>query len=129
MSKAVRPHSTTIKTLTAGAAISPPRLIQAPLEARFVRLACPVAVTFAKPVGQGRPELVTGCLLGTMHARGAVHHYRVVVAGVLWLVPPVWLTPASAAAVAAPSSQNDPVARMRTLRVLLQERNCVEAGA
>ena len=78
--------------------------VPASLEARFVSPAHRIAVTFAKPVEHGRPELVTGNLVGTMHARGAVHHYQVEAAGVLWIVPPVWLVPASALATAAAPS-------------------------
>ena len=35
-----------------------------------------------------------------MHARGVVHHHRVTVGDVLWLVPPIWLVPSSRLAAA-----------------------------
>ena len=38
-------------------------------------------------------------LVATMHARGTVHHHRVKVGDVLWLVPPIWLVPSSRLAV------------------------------
>ena len=69
------------------------------LQARFVRPTHRIPVTFVKPVEHGRPQKMTGDLLGVMHARGALHHYRIAAESVVWIVPPIWLTPASAAAV------------------------------
>ena len=75
--------------------------IPAALDARLVRLPRPLAVQFARPVDVGAPVVIDGVLIATMHARGIVHHYRVVADGVVWLVPPVWLTSASREAIAA----------------------------
>ena len=89
----------------------------APLEARFVRLADRIAVTFAKPVEHGRPEKITGDLLGTMYARGNVHHYRIAADAVVWIVPPIWLTPASRKAVAMIAlPESDQVRKLRLVR-------------
>ena len=101
--------------------------VPASLDARFVRLAQPIAVTFAKPVEHGRPQEIAGDLLGTMFARGAIHHYRVAADGVVWIVPPIWLTPASAVALGKamrPTSADDIlIERMRGLLATLRERN------
>uniref|UniRef100_UPI00131A919A hypothetical protein n=1 Tax=Acidisphaera sp. L21 TaxID=1641851 RepID=UPI00131A919A len=47
------------------------------------------------------PRVITGRVLGAMHDRGAVLHYRVSVGGSLcYLAPPSWLHPDSRVAVA-----------------------------
>ena len=65
------------------------------LNPRLVRFPCPITVQFARPIACGRPFVVSGMLVATMHARGVVHHHRVTVGDVLWLVPPIWLVPSS----------------------------------
>ena len=89
----------------------------APLEARFVRLADRIAVTFAMPVERGQPKRITGDLLGTMYARNVVHHHRIAAEGVVWIVPPIWLTSASRAAVAKVAlPESDQVRKLRLVR-------------
>lgn len=71
---------------------------------RYVRAATTIPVTFNQPgpTARSKPRVVTGHLLGTMHAGGQVHHYRIEGAdSVLYLVPPTWLVAASRAAIAA----------------------------
>ena len=119
MLKADRSRSTSTGKASTLEPASPPSqpVIPAALDARLVRLPRPVVVQFARPVDVGAPVVVDGCLIATMHARGTVHHYRVRVGDVLWLVPPVWLTSSSrkaAAKVALPES--DQVRKLRLVR-------------
>ena len=69
------------------------------LNPRLVRLLRPLAVQFAQPIACGSAVVVSGVLIETVHARGTVHHYRIIVGDVLWLVPPHWLVPSSRLAV------------------------------
>ncbi len=67
-------------------------MIPAPLEARFIRARVAVEVTLHQPLGRRRVNVITGRLIGTMMARGKVHHYRVAVGeGVVYLAPPSWM--------------------------------------
>jgi hypothetical protein len=65
------------------------------LEARYVRALIPLQVTLHQPGKTVRAprRVITGRLLGEMHARGKLHHYRVAADdGVLHLAPPGWLS-------------------------------------
>ena len=63
-----------------------------PLEAQFIRARVAVEVTLHQPLARNRVNVITGKLVGTMIARGKVHHYRVSVGeGVTYLAPPSWL--------------------------------------
>ncbi len=67
-------------------------MIPAPLEARFIRARVAVEVTLHQPLARNRVNVITGRLVGTMMARGKVHHYRVVVGeSVIYFAPPSWL--------------------------------------
>ena len=62
----------------------------------FVRATRRVEVAINQPIRPKGTTLVTGCLVGEMHDRGRLLHYRVDVgAGVLLLAPPEWLHPDS----------------------------------
>ncbi len=67
-------------------------MIPPPLEAQFIRARVAVEVTLHQPLARNRVNVITGKLVGTMMARGKVHHYRVSVGeGVIYLAPPSWL--------------------------------------
>ena len=111
MTKAVS-TPTTLAPVARRLAVSP--AIPASLDAHLVRPLCPLAVQFARPVDVGAPVVLDGVLIATMHARCAVHHHRVRVGDVLWLVPPVWLTSASRKAVAkAAPPESDQARKLR----------------
>ncbi len=67
-------------------------MIPSSLEAQFIRARVAVEVTLHQPLARNRVNVITGKLVGTMMARGKVHHYRVSVGeGVIYLAPPSWL--------------------------------------
>ena len=63
-----------------------------PLGERYVRATSKATVTLHQPLPRKQRRVIIGRLLGEMHARGALHHYRVQDAnGVVYLAPPTWL--------------------------------------
>ena len=61
----------------------------------FHRARLPIQVTLNQPTTAGT-KTITGTLLGAMHDRGALLHYRVSVGGnMCYLAPPSWLHPDS----------------------------------
>ncbi len=71
------------------------------LIAWYVKAAVPYIVTLMQPLPNGGSRPISGRILGEMHSRGALHHYRVSIGdGTILLAPPGWLHADSRNAVA-----------------------------
>jgi hypothetical protein len=72
----------------------------ADLDARYVKAIIQHSVTVLQPSADGTRQPVYGQILGEMHSRGELHHYRVSAGdGTVLFVPPEWLHPDSRVAV------------------------------